>query len=400
MDSHLDSIKSSSLAVPPDFGLAPMEGVSELAFRLWIAQTSSPVFCSTPFLRATDSYPAEIPRDFAPETAPRLELLPYSVIVQVMASRPQDFVRTARLFLLDHEFVDLNCGCPSPSPVHGGAGSSLLREPLHFRDFTQHLSDSLPSQSFSIKMRSGFTDTQYFSQYLQILAALPLRQLTIHGRTRTDRYDHQSRWDLIHSAALALPFSVVGSGDVLSWATWQRLAATAPSIKRVIVGRGALRNPWIFAELRSGQHQHIRRSVLQRALACFALLTELGLNRESFPLLRLIDAGLWQKSAGTDPDAWQGLYDRLCFEVYGQPCKLSELQLQRISLGRLKMIWNSLRSSLPSEYFSPLLLRSRSVGELVAGLQSLDPGDELFAIRHNPDYDWLYTSSRIKQITI
>ncbi|MDQ3232380.1 MAG: tRNA-dihydrouridine synthase family protein, partial [Pseudobdellovibrionaceae bacterium] len=210
------------------FGLAPMEGVSELPFRLWLAQVSAPAFSSTPFLRATDTFPAQIPIDFAAELTREWDV-PYQLIPQVMTADPDDFVRTARLLLSHAEFVDLNCGCPSPNPVSGGAGSSLLKDPALFVGFAERMADALPAQSFSIKMRTGFDDTAAFDVLTHGLRSVPLKQLTVHGRTRRDRYDGSSRWDLIQKAAEQLPCSVVGSGDILGVDSMPPIHAMAPS---------------------------------------------------------------------------------------------------------------------------------------------------------------------------
>jgi tRNA-dihydrouridine synthase len=293
-------------------------------------------------------------------------------------------------------FVDLNCGCPSPNPVSGGAGSSLLKDTAHFLGFAERLADALPAKSFSIKMRTGFDDTELFERMTTGLAALPLRQLTVHGRTRRDRYDGHSRWDLIQRAAERVSCPVVGSGDILGRDSMQAITAAAPSVSRFIVGRGALRNPWIFMELRDGEPAVIRRSLLQKVVACFALLTELGMDHQIEKLEPLVKKGLWQTSAGNSGLAWTALYEELCMAHAGRIVAFKDLALDRITLGRVKMIWNYLRSSLPSVYFEPLLLRSRSVGELLTGLGQLDPADESFAIHHRPEWDWLFTSSRQK----
>ncbi len=234
------------------FCLAPMEGVSDWPFRLWFSQTSAPSFMGTPFLRATDTFPKALPETFAPEL--HRYQAPYHLIPQVMASEARDFVRTARLFLESGaDFVDLNCGCPSPNPVSGGAGSSLLKSSEIFLNFIQAVADELPPASFSVKMRTGFNDANLFASLIEGLKDLPLKQLTVHGRTRSDRYDGQARWDLIQHAQESLPFPVVASGDLVSWESWTQKQAQYPGIKKVIVGRGALRNPWIFEELRTKQ---------------------------------------------------------------------------------------------------------------------------------------------------
>jgi len=380
---------------PATFGLAPMEGVTELPFRLWISQVSAPAFSSTPFLRATDTFPAQIPIDFAAEVSREWDV-PYQLIPQVMTADPLDFIRTAKLLLLQATFVDLNCGCPSPNPVSGGAGSSLLKDPALLIGFAERMAAALPAQRYSIKMRTGFDDTASYDILTAGLRPIPLKQLTVHGRTRRDRYDGSSRWDLIQKAAEQLSYPVVGSGDILGIDTLTSIQTQAPSVSRFIVGRGALRNPWIFHELREQKPQVIRRTLLEKVLASFALLTDLGMNHQIDRLEPLVKKGLWQTTAGTNDEAWTALYDELCCAHSGRVLPYAELELDRITLGRVKMIWNYLRSSLPAPYFEPVLLRSKSLGELLSGLARLDPADEPFLVGHNPEWDWLFTSSRQK----
>lgn len=363
-----------------------MEGVSDWPFRLWFSQTSAPAFMSTPFLRATDTYPKHIPEDFAPEL--NRYVMPYDLIPQVMASRPEDFVRAARLFLeAGAKWVDLNCGCPSPNPVSGGAGSSLLKTPRTFLDFVEEIAAQLPPDSFSVKMRTGFDDTGVFAAAIEGLKHLPLRQLTVHGRTRKDRYDGEARWDLIQHARDALPYPVVASGDVVSWATWQNKKSQHPSIKNVIIGRGALRNPWIFAELRTGEPLTISRRTLVLALASFAQIMELSYNHPE-KLDELVKSGVFSGTCAADEVLWRNLWSHLNDD---EPRNLS---VERFAFGRTKMIWNSLRSSLPAEFFDPTLLRAKTLGEFLSALDQR--GDPSFSVAHTPAWDWLFTSSRKK----
>lgn len=372
------------------FGLAPMEGVSELAFRLWMSQTSAPTFMSTPFLRVTDTYPRALAPTFCPELDRYRGATTYELIPQLMAAQPHDFVRTARLMLNIAPFVDLNAGCPSPNPISGGAGSGLLRDPERFLGFMQHLADELPPQRFSLKMRTGFEDTDAFESMIRGLAAIPLRQLTIHGRTRRDRYDHHSRWDLIQRAAQALPYPVVASGDIVSGKSWQDRAHH--DIGRVIIGRGALRNPWIFQELREQKPVDIDREILLLAMAVFGLLLEAELHAPE-TLDRLVLEGFFLAQAGTSRSAWQALYDHVARQLL-RPCAPRDLPFDRVTLGRLKMLWNSLRSSLPAPFFAPELLRAKSFSEWVDAWRTLWPDDTPLPLRHESSWDWLYTSSR------
>jgi len=365
-----------------------MEGVSDFPFRLWFSQSSAPALMGTPFLRATDTYPKLLPEDFAPEI--NRYQLPYTLIPQVMASRPEDFVRAARLFLdAGASFVDLNCGCPSPNPVSGGAGSSLLKTEDSFLPFLRAIASALPPESFSVKMRTGFDDLNLFEKFIEGLKEIPLRQLTVHGRTRKDRYDGQARWDLIAHARASLPFPVVASGDILSHRTWLVKKAQHPSIEKVIVGRGALRNPWLFEELRRGEAVTMSPRTLILALACFAQIMELSYN-DPERLDALVRAGLFESACIADEGKWKDLWREL------SKIEPTAMIVERFAFGRTKMIWNSLRSALPEVFFEPTLLRAKHLGEFLQALQGMAESFDSLTIGHNPAIDWLYSSSRKK----
>ena len=111
-------------------GLAPMEGVTDFATRLWITQNGAPDFTTTPFLRVTKDYPSKrISANFLPEIQLSKEHGIVTCIPQLMASEEDDLIRIGQHFLQSVPFVDVNCGCPSPTVVGNGAGSSLLQDP-------------------------------------------------------------------------------------------------------------------------------------------------------------------------------------------------------------------------------------------------------------------------------
>ncbi|NBO39145.1 tRNA-dihydrouridine synthase family protein, partial [bacterium] len=194
-------------------GLAPMEGVTDFATRLWAAQNGAPDFTTTPFLRVTKDYPSRrISANFLPE----IDLPNYPGVVgcipQLMASEIDDLILIAKYFLERVPFVDINCGCPSPTVVGHGAGSSLLQTPERFRRYLESIVAELGPQRVSVKMRVGFSRDEEFSRLLDVLKPLSLARVTIHGRTRADRYTGQARWSFIEQAARVLNCPVVGSG--------------------------------------------------------------------------------------------------------------------------------------------------------------------------------------------
>jgi len=367
-----------------------MEGVTDWPARLWFGQTSAPEFMWTPFLRVTDTFPGrELPRFWCPELA--RGVLPAAnsgVIPQLMATNADDFARVAEQVLTTggYESVDLNCGCPSPVVVGGRAGSALLQHPEELGEMLRAVTGRLGPGRVSVKVRTGFAAASEFPAILDVLRELPLRQVAVHGRTRPDRYLGRARYDLVEMAARRLEgIPVIGSGDICDFATAEVARQETPGVSKWIIGRGALRNPWIFEELRSGNPVTIPVETILCAIECFAWLHELYWN-DGERLLRLWGDGVFEASAGLDPDRWRRLLDRVAVRgaVPG-----------RRACSRTKMIWNYLRSSLPPGMRDGSVLRGNTIEGLVGAVSGLAMALQVieFTTFYDPSWDWVYNGS-------
>lgn len=355
---------------------------------------------STPFLRVTSTYPfKQIPPSFAPELFDLRDVVPYKIVPQLMAAETADFERVAVWLLPEAEFVELNCGCPSPTCVGKGAGSSLLKDPLEFQRTVDELVRALGPGRLAIKMRTGFHCDQEFANLLAAVADEPLARLTVHGRTRADRYLGQARWSLIQKAALEAKAPVAASGDVLDQSSYKERSALAPAAESVMIGRGALRNPWIFLELDRMQQVEIEPKVLLLALASYGILHELAEAHWS-KLTHLVKDGLLERAAETQVDLWEEVFRKLFFALFHQFPRLQalghdlELPLQKTTLGRMKMLWNYLRSSLPTACFSPRVLRATSAGELLTGILGVTAGFNVLPLKYQSELDWIYAGGK------
>jgi tRNA-dihydrouridine synthase len=391
-----------------------MEGVSNLPMRLWWHLASAPSALATPFLRVTATFPGStLPRSFCPELTELRSYLPYPLVPQLMAADSADFVRAAPLLLSVSPFVELNAGCPSPTCVGKGAGSSLLRQGDEFHRFVGELQQGLGAKSVAVKMRTGFQSPEEFTHLISGLTDYALARLTVHGRTRPQRYSGQARWDLIAAASTSLATAVVASGDVVGQASLDQRLTTAPQVAGVLVGRGALRNPWIFQELRTGAPVRLSFTALRYALISHALLHELYQD-DTDRLFELCKSGLFSRSCGSDEEAWRQLQATLAKAVYGaeHPGFAEGAQqdhrwpLARQTMGRLKMLWNYLRSSLPPVFFAPTLLRSNSLeafldhlGRLYAEHRNQGGFAEL-ELAHEATWDWLYSGEKRQQAAV
>lgn len=175
-----------------------------------------------------------------------------AVFAQMIGNDIPSLVRTAReLRQYPIAAVDLNLGCPAPVVYRKCAGGGLLREPEKVDALLGALRDALDIP-FTVKTRIGFHSSEVFDELLPIFAKHCLDLLTVHGRTVHEMYRTAVHYDLIARAVEAVPCPVLANGNVYS-------AAKAHDVLRLtgarglMIGRGAIRNPWLFHQIRQQQ---------------------------------------------------------------------------------------------------------------------------------------------------
>jgi tRNA-dihydrouridine synthase len=175
------------------------------------------------------------------------------VVAQMIGNDIPSLVRTAKqLEQLPVAAIDLNLGCPAPVVYKKCAGGGLLREPRRVDAILGALRDAV-SIKFTVKTRIGFESEAVFDELLTIFAKHSLDLLTVHARTVAQRYRLPVRYDLIRRAAEAMPCPVIANGHIYS--ADQALEVLAQTKARgLMIGRGAIRNPWLFEQIR--QHLH------------------------------------------------------------------------------------------------------------------------------------------------
>lgn len=359
------------------YGLAPMEGVTDFPTRLWFYLISQPLIMNTPFLRVTSTYPdGNIPNVFAPEI---FNSTPYKLRCQIMASEPMPFIKTAIKLLNHTENVELNCGCPSKTVTGRGAGSSLLKELDYLDSFIETITKELGPRKLAVKIRTGFENTDQYSEILQLLNQYPLARLTIHGRTRLQKYLGKADWTLINKA-LSCSFPIVGSGDIVNSQGYQN------KNMEVIIGRGAIRNPWIFKEIRDQNPVTLHRTVIPTALLCLGKIYSLmNTDPDIMTLLPLLE-----EPPGVCPEKWIMMSKKLDTMMNKQGA-MPNIR----TLGRVKMVWNYLRSSLPECMFRSNALRTKSLEDFAHKLHDVfATGPEYVTMKWNQSYDWVYSGGK------
>jgi tRNA-dihydrouridine synthase B len=232
-------------AIPAVTALAPMQDVTDIHFMQTIATYGCPDYFFTEYFRVhrdsgLDKY---ILRSITENTTG------YPVFAQMIGESIPDLVRTARLLSrYPIAGIDLNLGCPAPRVYRKNVGGGLLRDPETIDRILGELR-SVVSGRLTVKMRVGFEDTSQFDRILEIIDRHDIDLLSLHGRTVKAMYHGTVDYDLIAHAVQKLRCPVLANGNVSSAATAMRVLAHTQAAG-VMIGRAAIRNPWIFRQIR------------------------------------------------------------------------------------------------------------------------------------------------------
>lgn len=241
--------------------LAPMESVSDAAFRRLCWELGAG-FTWTEMIRARglvrnntstidliDSYEAEVPTGVQLMVGNERELLEALKKLEALAATTHPHFKNLRA-------VDLNFGCPSPEVIKVGAGPALLKRRGKLEVIFKTLRDwqrstTLPIGAVGAKIRLGLNRLEEDQKvYLPIveLANAHLDYLVIHARHARQESTEPPRWKAIAEAKAKATVPILGNGDVVTRADFDRLVSETGS-DGAMIARGAIRSPWVFRGL-------------------------------------------------------------------------------------------------------------------------------------------------------
>ncbi|NOK13512.1 tRNA dihydrouridine synthase DusB [Corallococcus exercitus] len=242
-------LKLGPYTLPNPYILAPMAGVSErpfrvIAFRLGAALCPTELVSAQGLMRQNQRTLKYLRYDAAVEK-------PYSL--QIFGGEPEAMAQAAQVGkAAGAQLIDINMGCPVKKVVRNGAGSGLLCDVPRAAAIVRAIREAtgLP---VTCKIRSGW-DARTLN-YLQVAEALQeagCAGLALHPRTREQGYSGQANWAHIADLKRHFPqLPIIGNGDVKTVADAHRMLDVT-GCDFVMIGRGALGNPWLFRELVGG----------------------------------------------------------------------------------------------------------------------------------------------------
>ncbi len=228
-----------------DLILAPMAGYSDAPFRRICREQGSAI--SYTELLSDEGLVHMVERG-QPLFAYTEEERPLSV--QLLGREPEQLLRAAEAVIAyaHPNFIDINMGCPARRVAGGGRGAALLKELDHIGVIMNALTSSL-SVPVTAKIRLGWdAESLVHVEAARVLEDNGAAMVAVHGRTKEQAYSGQADWQAIARVVKAVQIPIVANGDVRSVADIDAIYEVT-GCQGVMIGRGAVGNPWIFARV-------------------------------------------------------------------------------------------------------------------------------------------------------
>lgn len=234
-------IGSLSLASP--FILAPLAGYTDLAFRLLCREMGAALCCS----EMISSHGLAYGRN---KTLELLATMPEErpVAFQLFGNDPAVLAdAAAHPAVAAGDILDINMGCPVRKVVKKGAGAALMRDFERAADIIRAVKQNT-ALPVTVKFRSGWhRDENIAADFARMAQDAGVAAVTVHARTWAQGFAGKADWRTIAAVKQSVSIPVIGNGDILSYRDGLRMM-NETGCDGVMIGRGALGNPWVFRE--------------------------------------------------------------------------------------------------------------------------------------------------------
>lgn len=231
----------------PLYVLAPLAGFTDLPFRSVVKKFGADLTVSEMISSNALAYGSK-------KTIKMLEKStledPYSV--QISANDPEMAKRAVEVLNAEEgiDIIDLNCGCPVPKVFGHGSGSALLGDLPRLASILKSIKETSNKSMTTAKIRLGVNEKNHVEIARHIEEA-GVDFIAVHGRTRAGKYKAPVDYDAIAEIKAAVKIPVIANGDIDSFEKAQWVLGHTKA-DGVMIGRGAVGNPWIFHQLKTG----------------------------------------------------------------------------------------------------------------------------------------------------
>ena len=248
--SYIKKLDVGNIKLNNNVFLAPMAGVTDIAFRKIVREVSSPALT---FTEMASSKAMEFGSN---KTEKLLKIPEYErpSAVQIFGSNKTVISDTIKKLNEDEniDIIDINMGCPVRKIVGTGDGSALMKSPEKAKKIVSSVVGAVGAEiPVTVKIRTGFDgDTLNAVSFAVMLEQAGVSAICIHGRTREQMYAPPIDLNTIADVKKAVSVPVIGNGGIYSGADARRMFEYT-GCDAVMIGQGACGNPWIFEEITS-----------------------------------------------------------------------------------------------------------------------------------------------------
>lgn len=227
--------------------LAPMEDVTNLAFRLIAKRIADPGLMFTEFVSAMAIHHG------AQKTLKKMRVMDAErpLAIQIFGGEPDVMANTARVAVeMGADIVDINMGCWVPKVCRTGSGAALLKDPDHAERIVSAVVKAV-NVPVTVKVRAGWDWSLFAAPELaRRFEGAGARMITLHARFAKQGFDGEADWKLIHQLREAITVPLIGNGDVKTPEDARRMLDET-GCNGVMIGRAAISNPWQLAKVRA-----------------------------------------------------------------------------------------------------------------------------------------------------
>ena len=225
-----------------------MEGVTDPAFREVMLELHGPnvlggAFTEFVVVQRNSPVPEHVLRRHLGRTD-----FGTPVGMQLMGPNPDMMAETARRVeaLGRVPVLDINFGCPAKGALKSCAGSAALRDPRGMESVVRRVADAVSTIPVTAKIRAGFDNADHVEDLARAVEQGGARLLTVHCRTRAEKYQEEVYWERIGRAVSAVSIPVCGNGSIRTRDDLDRMRRET-GCQYAMVGRGAIADPWVFS---------------------------------------------------------------------------------------------------------------------------------------------------------
>ena len=247
---EIKPFKIRNIEINPPLVLSPMAGVTDISFRR-LLKTQGGIGLTVSEFISVEGLTRNNPKS---KRQMRFYDNERPFAVQIFGGQPERMRMAAEMAEeVGADILDINCGCPAPKVVKHGGGSGLLRDLPRLQTILKEIKQAI-TIPLTIKIRAGYSDSTINALETAKLAEdCGVEHIALHGRTKEQGYRGLANWDLVKQIKEVVKVPVSGSGDVNSIdQAFTRFRETG--CDGVLIGRGAMANPWIFRQIEDTMH--------------------------------------------------------------------------------------------------------------------------------------------------